>query len=52
MMSATDTKLLDTFGELIPKLPERDKDRLLAYAEGMVFMAGKLSDQKEKEETE
>lgn len=37
-MSEKETKILDTFGEAIPKLSELEKEKLLAFGEGMAFM--------------
>lgn len=37
-MSEKETKILDTFGKAIPKLSELEKEKLLAFGEGMAFM--------------
>lgn len=37
-MSENEKKILKTFGELIPKLTETEKEKLLSFGEGMVFM--------------
>lgn len=50
MMSATDTKILDIFADLLPKIQPADKDRFLAYAEGMAFMAAKQAAEAERKE--
>lgn len=53
MMSATDTQILDVFADLLPKIKPSDKERFLAYAEGMAFMVAKQAAESEnKEESE
>ena len=37
-MSEKETKILDIFGKAIPKLSELEKEKLLAFGEGMAFM--------------
>lgn len=37
-MSDQDKKILATCDAMIPKMTERDKDRFLAYVEGMAFI--------------
>lgn len=38
-MSDNEKKILDTFSEVLPQLDEREKERLLAFGEGMAFKA-------------
>ena len=38
-MSEQDKKIMDTFGKVIPTLTDAEKDRLLAFGEGMAFKA-------------
>ena len=38
-MSDKDKKIMDTFGKVIPELTETEKERLLAFGEGMAFKA-------------
>ncbi len=40
-MSDKEKKILNTFGELIPKLSETEKEKLLSFGEGMVFIKNK-----------
>ena len=40
-MNIKNNETLEAFGELIPKLSEREQERLLAYAEGMAFMVNR-----------
>lgn len=42
-MSENEKKILKTFGELIPKLSETEKEKLLSFGEGMVFIKNKQS---------
>ena len=44
-MNQTDEMLVSCIRGLLPKLSEEQKLRLLAYAEGMAFMADKLAAQ-------
>lgn len=44
-MSDKGKKILDTFGRIIPDLSELDKEKLLAFGEGMAFKV----DQQKKE---
>lgn len=37
-MSELEKKALETFGKVIPKLSERDKERVLNFGEGMAFV--------------
>lgn len=41
-MSEREKQILDTFGAIIPNLSELDKEKLLAFGEGMAFKAGML----------
>lgn len=36
-MSEKEKKILNTFGRVIPELSELEKERLLAFGEGMAF---------------
>lgn len=36
-MTEKEQKILDTFADIIPKLSELDKERLLMFGEGMRF---------------
>lgn len=36
-----DKKIIEILGNLLPMLSEEEKERLLAYIEGMAFMADK-----------
>lgn len=36
-MSENEKRILETFGRVIPKLTELDKERLLAFGEGLAF---------------
>ena len=47
-MSEKEKQILETFGKTIPKLNEMEKEKLLAFGEGMAFMA----EQKQKEAAE
>lgn len=38
-MSEKDKKIMDTFGKVIPHLSELDKEKLLAFGEGVALMA-------------
>lgn len=38
-MSEKDKKIMETFGKVIPQLSELEKERLLAFGEGMAFKA-------------
>lgn len=37
MMTEKEQKILDTFGKIIPNLSELEKEKLLAFGEGMAF---------------
>lgn len=39
-------KILNTFSILLPKMTEIEKEKLLAFGEGMVLMSGILRDEK------
>lgn len=41
-MSEKDKKIMDTFGKIIPNLSELDKEKLLAFGEGVALMAERL----------
>ena len=38
-MSEQDKQIMDTFGKVIPLLSELDKEKLLAFGEGVALMA-------------
>lgn len=38
-MSEKDTRILDVFARLIPKLDEQEKTTVFAFGEGMAFVA-------------
>lgn len=38
-MSDNDKKIMETFGNIIPNLTDAEKERLLAFGEGMAFKA-------------
>lgn len=38
-MSETGKKILETFGKAIPGMTDLEKEKLLAFGEGMAFMA-------------
>ena len=44
-MDDKETKILKTFQELIPKLDDLQKEQLLSFAKGMVFMKNKQEKQ-------
>ena len=41
-MSEKDKQIMDTFGKVIPNLSEIDKEKLLAFGEGVALMAERL----------
>ena len=41
------TRILETFGQAVPHMTETEKDRLLAFGEGMALMARKNQEQRE-----
>lgn len=41
-MSEKDKRIMDTFGKVIPNLSETDKEKLLAFGEGVALMAERL----------
>lgn len=48
-MSEKEQQILETFEKVIPKLSEMEKEKLLSFGEGMVFMKDK-SKKKEGED--
>lgn len=38
-MSEKEKKILETFGEVLPKLSELEQEKLLSFGEGMAFKA-------------
>lgn len=45
-MSDKAKKILDTFGKAISELSEMEKEKLLAFGEGMAFLADKRKEDK------
>lgn len=43
-MSEKDKKIMETFGRVVPNLSEIDKEKLLAFGEGVALMAERLRD--------
>lgn len=41
--SEKEKQILDTLSKTLPKMDDREKDRLLAFAEGMAFKAEQQS---------
>lgn len=41
-MSEKDKQIMDTFGKVVPNLSEADKEKLLAFGEGVALMADKM----------
>lgn len=39
-MSEQEKKIMDAFEQVLPKLSESERERLLAFGEGMAFKAG------------
>lgn len=44
-MSETEKKILDTFGKVIPRLSEMEREKLLSFGEGMAFMKQKCGEE-------
>lgn len=44
-MSERDKQIMDTFGRVVPHLSEIDKEKLLAFGEGVALMAERLHEQ-------
>lgn len=40
-MSEKEKKILDTFGKVIPRMTDMEKEKLLSFGEGMAFMKDK-----------
>ena len=40
-MNEKEARILETFGQALPHMTETEKDRLLAFGEGMALMARK-----------
>ena len=47
-MTATKKAILNTFGRAIPLLSDLDKERLLAFGEGVALMAERQKDEAEE----
>lgn len=43
-MSDKEKRIMDTFGQLIPKMSEMEQEKLLSFGEGMAFMKKKEVD--------
>lgn len=41
-MSEKDKQIMETFGRVVPNLSEADKEKLLAFGEGVALMAERL----------
>ena len=50
-MSDKEKQIIDTFGKLIPTLSELDKEKLLAFGEGMAFKASQQQETKQPHQT-
>lgn len=47
-MTANDNAILSIFAKIIPKLSEQDKEKLLAFGEGLGFKVGlKIPEEKQ-----
>lgn len=46
-----DKRIIEILGNLLPMLSEEEKERLLAYIEGMAFMADKRAAQSDEEKS-
>ena len=38
-MPETEKKIMETCGELVKRLPEREKEKFLSFTEGMAFLS-------------
>ena len=47
-MSEKEKKIMETFGKVIPDLSEIEKERLLAFGEGIAFKNEQLKAEQEK----
>lgn len=45
-MSEKEKKILETFGKVIPDLSEMEKERLLAFGEGIAFKSEQIKAEK------
>ncbi len=48
-MTEKELMILSTFGKIIPKLSEVEKEKLLSFGEGIAFKTEELNKEKEKE---
>ena len=48
-MSEKEKQIMETFGKIIPQMSELEKEKLLSFGEGMVFMKEKQRAEQEKE---
>lgn len=46
-MSEKGKRIMETFGKVIPQLSELEKEKLLAFGEGMAFKADQQREQQE-----
>lgn len=42
-MSDKEKKIMETCGELVPRLTEVEKEKFLSFTEGMAFLAARLT---------
>ena len=47
-MSEQEKKILETFSEVLPSLSAQERERLLAYGEGMAFAKNNPDDKPDK----
>lgn len=40
-MPETEKKIMQTCGELVKRLPEREKEKFLSFTEGMAFLSSR-----------
>lgn len=40
-MTEKERKIMETFGRVIPKMSDQEKENLLAFGEGMALIAGR-----------
>lgn len=49
-MSEKDKQIMETFGKVVPNLSEIDKEKLLAFGEGVALMVEKQREQAQANE--
>lgn len=42
-MPETEKKIMETCGELVKRLPEREKEKFLSFTEGMAFLSSRMT---------